>query len=169
MSSGSSASLSPNLARQLWPPSFGTSQLLFQLPKYLFGLENWAFIPFLLIQVYTLHFSVQGQFLVAGPGQKKSTEGVSLTVRLQFDMYRMYRMYIFITGMFLGDSTSSMQWGFIFLCSFAHGDIWFCFCFVVVEWDQIQLQYLKARLGLILVSLERVKLVNLTCSAQKWH
>lgn len=48
---------------------------------------------------------------MVGPGQKKSTEGVSLTVRLQFDMYR---MYIFITGMFLGDSTSSMQWGFIF-------------------------------------------------------
>jgi len=56
--------------------------------------------------------SVQGQDLVAGPGQEKSSEGVSLTEGLQFDLYA---MYIFITGTFFGDSTFSMQQEFI-LC-----------------------------------------------------
>lgn len=49
--------------------------------------------------------------------------------------------------------------GFYFLRSFAHGDIWFYFGFVIAEQDQVQLQYLKATLGFILVSLERIKLV----------
>lgn len=69
---------------------------------------------------------------------------------------------------FFGNPAFSTQWEFFFFAKLCF-DIWSYFCFGGVEWDRAQLQLLKAALSLILVSLERVKLVNFTCSAQKWH
>lgn len=104
------------------PPSFGTSHLLFQLPKYLFGPENQAFAPLLLVQVYPLHLrasSVRGQYLAAGSGKKKkkSSEEVSFTLGLQFDLDT---MYIFITGTFFWGCNFFYAMGinfFVKLCS----------------------------------------------------
>lgn len=76
-------------------------------------------------------------------------------------------MYIFITDTFFWKPSFFCAMGIRFFAKLCF-DIWSYFCFGGVEWDRVQLQRLKATLSSMLVSLERVKLVNLTCSAQKW-
>lgn len=97
---------------------------------------------------------VQGVILVAGPAQNPiiwgSKSHISFAVWYVHDVYFYHSFWRF---------SFLCVMGFYLLWSFAHGDIWFYFCFVTVDQDQVQLQYLKATLGFILVSLERVKLV----------
>lgn len=110
VSSGSFASLSPNLALQLWPPKFWHLSAPIPALEVPFLTCKWDFYSFPPCPLPQGPFCTRAVF--SGKSQsKKKSEAVSLTLGLQFDTYT---MYICITGTFFGDWTFSIEWDFFF-------------------------------------------------------